>query len=117
MKDSILARVICYSKSLVLHSTWLCGLLPPGTSSATSAWECGGVYSCNCYAVSYSVLVSPMWLWRSYSAMPSLLQDIKADFGAVGDGKTDDTQAFMDALSAVRDRAVLFIPSGERVPP
>jgi sugar phosphate isomerase/epimerase len=34
------------------------------------------------------------------------------DFGAVGDGKADDTQAFMDAVAAVGSRGVLYLPPG-----
>jgi hypothetical protein len=33
------------------------------------------------------------------------------DFGAVGDGVADDTQAFLDAIAAV-DRGAVFVPSG-----
>ncbi len=43
-------------------------------------------------------------------------QDLKRDFGAKGDGITDDTAALQNALNTLRPnfnrRAVLFIPSG-----
>ncbi|OPZ31009.1 MAG: Pectate lyase superfamily protein [Lentisphaerae bacterium ADurb.BinA184] len=42
--------------------------------------------------------------------------DVKADFGAVGDGKADDTQAIQAALLSIRPqstpRRVLYIPAG-----
>ena len=36
------------------------------------------------------------------------------DFGAVGDGETDDSQAFIDAIAAV-ERGAIFIPPGRYV--
>ena len=41
--------------------------------------------------------------------------DVKRDFGAVGDGLADDTEAFQQALNAIREHqkfCVLFVPSG-----
>jgi len=34
------------------------------------------------------------------------------DFGAKGDGVTDDTQAFLDAVKELENKSVLYIPSG-----
>ncbi|KAF6262421.1 hypothetical protein COO60DRAFT_1676006 [Scenedesmus sp. NREL 46B-D3] len=41
--------------------------------------------------------------------------DLKASFGARGDGRTDDTQAFLDAIEAVTDQGVIYIPPGTYV--
>jgi hypothetical protein len=41
--------------------------------------------------------------------------DIKVSFGARGDGSTDDTQAFLDAIEAVTDQGVIYIPPGTYV--
>lgn len=41
--------------------------------------------------------------------------DIKLSYGAKGDGKTDDTAAFLDAVDAVADQGVIYIPSGTYV--
>eukprot|EP00879_Flechtneria_rotunda_P023635 GHRR01025009.1.p1 GENE.GHRR01025009.1~~GHRR01025009.1.p1 ORF type:complete len:378 (+),score=81.41 GHRR01025009.1:302-1435(+) len=38
--------------------------------------------------------------------------DLKDSYGAKGDNKTDDTQAFLDALDDVTDQAVIYIPAG-----
>ncbi|MEM7791894.1 MAG: glycosyl hydrolase family 28-related protein [Verrucomicrobiota bacterium] len=48
--------------------------------------------------------------------IPSIpvVADVKADFGAVGDGVTDDTQAFLNAISATNNGAI-FIPAGTYV--
>jgi hypothetical protein len=35
------------------------------------------------------------------------------DFGAVGDGRTDDTSAFISAVSGVKFAAVIDVPAGE----
>jgi hypothetical protein len=37
------------------------------------------------------------------------------DYGAVGDGKHDDTQAFMQAMEACNYRKMLYIPAGDYV--
>lgn len=41
--------------------------------------------------------------------------DLKVSFGARGDGRTDDTQAFLDAIDAVTDQGVVYIPPGTYV--
>lgn len=41
--------------------------------------------------------------------------DLKVSYGAKGDGKTDDTQAFLDAINDVIDQAVIYIPAGQYV--
>lgn len=59
------------------------------------------------------------WSYAGYAAgdkrIPkfAIAADIKSDFGAVGDGKTDDTQAFLAAVESVRDRATIYIPEGK----
>jgi len=42
---------------------------------------------------------------------PAVSADIKRDFGAAGDGKTDDTDAFLKA--AAEAKGVVFVPPGE----
>jgi phage terminase small subunit len=38
--------------------------------------------------------------------------DLKVSYGAVGDGKADDTQALLNAINDVTDQAVIYIPPG-----
>src|SRR5204863_4838781 len=40
---------------------------------------------------------------------PPAKWDLKRDFHAVGDGRTDDSQALLDAIQSI-NRGVLFIP-------
>jgi hypothetical protein len=50
--------------------------------------------------------------------LPSDVQqthDVKQDFGATGDGVTDDTTAFVSAISSMPTGSVLFIPPGRYV--
>jgi len=46
--------------------------------------------------------------------LSSISADIKADYGARGDGLTDDTDAFERFVRDARGRAVLQIPPGMR---
>src|SRR5215203_375181 len=45
---------------------------------------------------------------------PQAVWDLKRDFGARGDGRTDDSQALLNAVRAIR-RGVLYIPKGTYV--
>jgi len=38
--------------------------------------------------------------------------DLQVSYGAVGDGKADDTQALLNAINDVTDQAVIYIPPG-----
>ena len=51
---------------------------------------------------------------RGEKALPDLppTHHVKEDFGAVGDGETDDTSAFLRAIAEI-DSGVLFIPPGK----
>lgn len=62
------------------------------------------------------------WSYAGYAAgdtsipgsgyVSSFAADIKADYGAKGDGKTDDTAAFLNFIADAKSRAVLRIPAG-----
>src|SRR5882724_889476 len=45
---------------------------------------------------------------------PRASWDLKRDFHAVGDGRTDDTQSLLDAIQKI-ENGVLFIPKGAYV--
>jgi len=52
---------------------------------------------------------------RSEASVPTKVFDAKQDFGATGDGKTDDTSAIQAAIDAAREQgqgAIAYIPSG-----
>jgi hypothetical protein len=46
---------------------------------------------------------------------PPAIADVKAAFGARGDGVSDDTAAFELAIAAVARRGVLYVPRGTYV--
>ena len=55
---------------------------------------------------------------RSEATVPSEVFDAKADFGAVGDGQTDDTDAIQAAIDAAREHgagALAYLPTGHYV--
>ncbi|WP_309386239.1 right-handed parallel beta-helix repeat-containing protein [Cerasicoccus frondis] len=65
---------------------------------------------------------SPLHLEESMSFMPKSVEvptryfDAKVDFGAVGDGKADDTQAIQAAINAAREHGNLsmaYLPAGK----
>jgi polygalacturonase len=41
--------------------------------------------------------------------------DLKRDYGALGDGRTDDSDAFVKAINEMPANSVLFIPPGRYV--
>ena len=58
----------------------------------------------------------PDFSWAGYRAGEEPIPDVPVrsnvkDFGAIGDGVTDDSQAFLDAIAATSDGAI-FIPAG-----
>jgi hypothetical protein len=54
--------------------------------------------------------------FRSEVKLPGKVFDAKRDFGAKGDGKTDDTDAIMATIAAAREHgkgAIAYLPNGE----
>jgi hypothetical protein len=52
---------------------------------------------------------------RSEASVPTKVFDARQDFGATGDGKTDDTDAIQAAIDAAREQghgAIAYLPSG-----
>jgi hypothetical protein len=84
----------------------------------TSLWGCKGELFASAGTGPAGRLYD--WSWAGFAGgdapLPALAvaADVRADFGAVGDGVADDSQAFLDAIASVKDRAVLFIPEGGR---
>jgi polygalacturonase len=59
----------------------------------------------------------PDWSYAGYAAgeeeIPDSLPTVDVStFGAVGDGETDCTAAFIQAVNTVPDGSAIFIPSG-----
>lgn len=63
--------------------------------------------------------VKEIWMWRKYPLNPAVKPEIfnVRDFGAVGDGKANDSQAFAKAIAAAKAQngkpAVIEIPAGD----
>ena len=54
--------------------------------------------------------------FRSEVAIPGKVFDVKRDFGAIGDGKADDTEAVLAAIKAARENgkgALAYLPCGQ----
>lgn len=49
-------------------------------------------------------------IWRTNT--PGI---VLQDFGAVGDGVADDSQAFLDAVAAIGREGTIFIPEGRYI--
>lgn len=53
---------------------------------------------------------------KDRAALPSRIFDAKTDFGAAGDGRTDDTDAVQNAIDAAREHgqdAIAYLPRGD----
>ncbi|MGE9296068.1 MAG: glycosyl hydrolase family 28-related protein, partial [Puniceicoccales bacterium] len=74
------------------------------------------------YVTTQLVERSPIMLIKDMDFMPDLVEvpgrhfDVKEGFGAIGDGKADDTAAIQAAIDAARrhgDNAIAYLPHGE----
>lgn len=100
-------------KKCCFTATSTCPLCPSTRSLPSTLWGCSGELK-----VANGRLSD--WSYAGYRGgehpLPTVpwLANIKTDFGAKGDGKTDDTAAFLKAITAVQD-GTLYIPTGTYV--
>eukprot|EP00879_Flechtneria_rotunda_P029045 GHRR01031304.1.p1 GENE.GHRR01031304.1~~GHRR01031304.1.p1 ORF type:complete len:250 (+),score=68.68 GHRR01031304.1:450-1199(+) len=95
-----------------------CPACPPGYGIPSKLWGCQGeLYRLTNSTGSQRLLD---WSYTGYMAGEMAIPILPVvtnvqDFGAMGDGITDDTQAFLDAINAVGRQGTILIPEGRYI--
>jgi hypothetical protein len=78
----------------------------------------GTVYTVGAGTRAASLTSAQQRFLKDTAVVPGRVFDVKTDFGAKGDGKTDDTAAIQQAIDAAREHgkgAIAYLPSGRYI--